>query len=90
MLKKPEPPTSANSFAEDPFTRSETERLAMEAVMASERALGFVPRDVSAEKKGWDVESRDPKGGHLRFLEVKGRQTGAREIILTKTRYWRP
>jgi superfamily II DNA or RNA helicase len=84
LLKKPEPPTSPNSFAEDPFTRSETERLAMEAVMASERALGFVPRDVSAEKKGWDVESRDPKGGHLRFLEVKGRQTGARDIILTK------
>jgi superfamily II DNA or RNA helicase len=84
LLEKPELPTSPNSFAEDPFTRSETERLAMEAVMASERALGFVPRDVSAEKKGWDVESRDPKGGHLRFLEVKGRQTGARDIILTK------
>jgi hypothetical protein len=27
--------------------------------MAHERALGNLPRDVSAEKKGWDVESRD-------------------------------
>ena len=56
----------------------------MDAVMAAERALGNLPRDVSAEKKGWDIESRDPRTGHLRFIEVKGRHADARDVIVTK------
>jgi len=71
-------------FAEDPATRAETERLAMAAVMAYERTLGNSPRDVSAEKKGWDIESSDTRAGHLRFIEVKGRQADARDVIVTK------
>lgn len=71
-------------FAEDPIARAEIERLAMEAVMAAERVLGHLPRDVSAEKKGWDVESRDAATGHLRFIEVKGRHADGRDVILTK------
>ena len=71
-------------FAEDPATRAEIERLAMQAVMATERALGHHPRDVSAEKKGWDIESRDSRSGSLRFIEVKGRIAEGREVILTK------
>jgi hypothetical protein len=39
---------------------------------------------VSAEKKGWDIESRDLKVGHLRFIEVKGRQSDGRQVIVTK------
>nr|GAJ31432.1 RNA polymerase associated protein rapA [Bradyrhizobium sp. DOA9] len=73
-----------DAFQEDPIARALTERLAMEAVIAAERALGHEPRDVSVEKRGWDIESRDLKAGHLRFIEVKGRQAGGREIILTK------
>ncbi|MCL6741773.1 DUF3883 domain-containing protein [Sphingomonas sp. RB56-2] len=71
-------------FESDPFIRAETERLAMESVIAAERALGHVPRDVAAEKKGWDIESRDGKTGHLRFIEVKGRHADGRDLILTK------
>ncbi|WP_353654465.1 DUF3883 domain-containing protein [Mesorhizobium sp. C089B] len=56
----------------------------MEAVFAAERALGHEPRDVSAEKKGWDIESRDVKASHLRFIEVKGRHAEGRDVILTK------
>jgi hypothetical protein len=77
-------PANMNFVAEDPFTRAETERLAMDAVVDAERALGHVPRDVAAEKKGWDVESRDGKTGHLRFIEVKGRYADGRDLILTK------
>ena len=58
--------------------------MAMDAVMAAERALGHAPRDVSAEKKGWDIESRDWQSGHLRFLEVKGRHEDGVSVILTK------
>jgi hypothetical protein len=71
-------------FAEDAEARAAVERCAMEAVMAAERQMGFEPRDVSAESKGWDIESRDPRSGHLRFIEVKGRHAEARDVILTK------
>jgi Domain of unknown function (DUF3883) len=75
---------SAQGFAENPAARAAIERLAMDAVMAHECSLGNLPRDVSAEKKGWDIESRDPRVGHLRFIEVKGRHADARDVIVTK------
>ena len=60
------------------------ERLAMDAVMAAERELGFEPRDVGAQKIGYDVESRNPADGSLRFIEVKGRVKGAATVTVTK------
>ena len=62
--------------------RAEIERLAMDAVMAAERGLGFEPRDISAEKIGYDIESRDPTSGRLRFIEVKGRADGADTVTV--------
>lgn len=56
----------------------------MRAVMDAERALGFEPRDVSADKCGYDVESSTGQGGHLRFIEVKGRAKGATTVTVTK------
>jgi SNF2 family DNA or RNA helicase len=74
-----------SGFEEDPIARAEIERLAMETVMGAERRLGNLPRDVSAENKGYDIESRDSKAGHLRFIEVKGRHIDGRDVIVTKT-----
>jgi hypothetical protein len=59
------------------------ERLAMEAVMESERQLGHEPKDVGDLKLGYDVESRIPDQG-LRFIEVKGRIQGADTVTITK------
>ena len=59
------------------------EMLAMTAVMNAEKSLGFVPRDVSQEKCGYDIESKD-KDGELRFIEVKGRVSGAPTVTVTK------
>ena len=42
------------------------------------------PRDVSAEKCGYDIESQVPGTGKLRFIEVKGRVAGADTVTLTK------
>jgi len=64
--------------------RERIERLAMDAVMAQERALGFLPRNVAADKLGYDVESQVPGTGKLRFIEVKGRAMGAETVTLTK------
>jgi superfamily II DNA or RNA helicase len=60
------------------------ERAAMDAVMAAERALGFEPKDVSAAKVGYDIESKAPNEGRLRFIEVKGRVKGAQTVTVTK------
>jgi hypothetical protein len=59
------------------------ELIAMNAVMHREILLGNKPTDVSALKKGYDIESLTPEG-NLRFLEVKGRAKGADTVTVTK------
>ena len=58
--------------------------LAMNAVMELETHLGFIPKDISGEKWGYDIESAIPGTGKLRFIEVKGRIQGARTVTITK------
>ncbi|HEV2365721.1 MAG TPA: DUF3883 domain-containing protein [Caulobacteraceae bacterium] len=70
-------------WSDDALARREIERLAMEAVMAAEAGVGHMPTDVSAENRGYDIESRGADGA-LRFIEVKGRAAGARDITLTQ------
>jgi hypothetical protein len=53
-------------------------------IMDIERQLGYEPVDREFEKLGYDIESRDPRTSRLRFLEVKGRVTGAATITVTK------
>jgi SNF2 family DNA or RNA helicase len=53
-------------------------------VLEVERRLGFEPTDREYEKLGYDIESRDVSTGQLRFLEVKGRISGAATITVTK------
>ncbi len=53
-------------------------------VMEVERDLGFEPTDREFEKLGYDIESRVPATGKLRFLEVKGRVSGAATVTVTR------
>ena len=53
-------------------------------VMETERRLGFEPTDREFEKLGYDIESRVPTSGALRFLEVKGRRSDAETITVTR------
>ena len=53
-------------------------------VMDIERGLGFDPTDREFEKLGYDIESRIPGTGKLRFIEVKGRISGAQTITVTR------
>ena len=53
-------------------------------VMEVEHRLGFEPTDRKVEKLGYDIESRDPRTRKLRFIEVKGRMTGAETIAVTR------
>jgi superfamily II DNA or RNA helicase len=57
------------------------------AVMEVERALGFEPVDRELDRLGYDIESRILGGvdkGRLRFIEVKGRVSGADTVTVTK------
>jgi hypothetical protein len=63
--------------------RKRVELLAMNAVFEAEKALGRMPKDVSAERgRGYDIESIDADS-NLFFIEVKGRADGADTVTLT-------
>lgn len=64
--------------------RTVVEEAAMGAVMAAERKEGRTPVDVSAQNKGWDIESRGAPEEPLRFIEVKGRSKGQTTITVSK------
>jgi hypothetical protein len=53
-------------------------------VMEIERSLGFEPTDRETVKLGYDIESRVPGTGRLRFIEVKARVRSAPTITVTK------
>ncbi len=74
-------PVSAPWVSKDTQVSAERARA---IVMEIERRLGFEPTDREAEKLGYDIESRIPGTGKLRFIEVKGRAAGADTITVTK------
>lgn len=81
---------SGSSEQPSPEGRSAIERAGMRAVMAIEHELGFIPKDVSAAKCGYDIESRIPdsaqdgSGSYLRLIEVKGRTAGSTTVTVSK------
>jgi cell division ATPase FtsA len=67
----------------DAGARKRVELLAIKAVFEAEKALGRMPKDVSAQRGlGYDIESIDGDG-NLFFIEVKGRADGADSVTLT-------
>lgn len=82
--------TQETPFSADALARKQIELAAMRKVMAIEDSLGYEPKDVSAAKVGYDVESwippqrRTADGASLRFIEVKGRAAGALTVTVSK------
>jgi hypothetical protein len=77
----------AGRAAPEPAAPADTQAAAARAraiVMEVERRLGFEPVDREHEKLGYDIESRVPGTGRLRFIEVKGRIAGADTVTVTK------
>lgn len=66
----------------------EIEKIAMETAMAYEclPEHGRVPENVSLDNRGFDILSKKPETGEVRFIEVKGRTTVG-EVGLTKNEY---
>ena len=69
------------------FQSTDTQAAAAAAravIMDVERSLGYEPIDREFERLGYDIESRIPNTGRLRFIEVKGRITGAQTLTVTR------
>ena len=62
----------------------ESAACARRIIMETERGLGFDPTDRELEKLGYDIERRVPDTGKLRFIEVKGRVSGASTVTVTR------
>ena len=78
-----------HDFTEDADTRAHVERVAMAAVMETEKGFGHEVRDVGAEKCGWDVTARPRPGKNGvvkqdRHIEVKGRSKGQTTITVSR------
>lgn len=57
---------------------------ARDIIMEIERSLGFEPVDREFDRLGYDIESKVPGTGKLRFIEVKGRVEGADTVTVTR------
>ncbi len=89
LLHKLTGSATVNTFSQG--DRQSIEYAAMNAVIEIEARLGYRPKDVSAAKCGYDVESFVPEGIRkrmeeyaLRFIEVKGRVKGASTVTVSK------
>ncbi|MET4236339.1 superfamily II DNA or RNA helicase [Bradyrhizobium sp. LA6.10] len=87
------PHPERNSAKVAPFVRDdEIERIAIEAVIAHERARGWEVTSVEADNRGFDLISRRPHPEdpltaiEVRFIEVKGR-VAVGEVGLTSNEY---
>lgn len=63
--------------------RMETDRRAMEAVLAAERSIGRVPEAQNHSNPGYDILSVDPQTGTHHFIEVKGHLPQTKEITVS-------
>jgi hypothetical protein len=79
------PELTVDDYSVDPAARAHIEEVAMGAVAELETSLKRFPKDVSADKVGWDIEAWDRVGNASpRFIEVKGRALGADTITVTR------
>ena len=78
-LDAQEDPEGADARARE---TTRVERLAVDAVLRAERALGHRPTEMHHNNPGYDVES--DTGEALDFIEVKGRVIGGKTFVLTR------
>ena len=84
LLVVPQGLVDAMAGRRSPVDTQEVAARARAIVMEVERGLSYEPTDREFDKLGYDIESRVPDTGRLRFIEVKGRASGAATITVTK------
>jgi hypothetical protein len=71
---------------QDMVSDPEVERVAVDLAVRYERDQGREPESVEADNRGFDLLSREPTTGHVRFIEVKGR-AGTGPVALTANEF---
>ncbi|WP_024794483.1 helicase-related protein [Tomitella biformata] len=79
LVPASELPLVPASFARDTAV---TDRRAVDAALAAERALGREPEEMSHSNPGFDIRSTAADGSTI-FIEVKGRIVGAADFFIT-------
>jgi len=72
--------------APPPIAVKEVEEAAMRVAMEYERRSGRIPEDVSM-REHFDILSRDPRTGEIRYIEVKGKSGFDLEVELTDAEF---
>ncbi len=75
---EPEPPLEAE-------LKKRLDQLAVQTVLATERAFGHEPTEMDHNHPGYDIESKNKDTGALRFLEVKGKLAEYGTVTVSKT-----
>ncbi|MEJ6549016.1 helicase-related protein [Corynebacterium sp. USCH3] len=74
----------ADEVAQHAKDTEEVDRRAVDAVLAAERQLGRIPREMPHNNPGFDVSSREPESVDPSvIIEVKGRILGAGDFTIT-------
>lgn len=67
------------------YSDEEVERIGMEIAIKYEIEHGRRPEDVSEQNLGFDIRSKDPQTGEIRYIEVKARaQKGAVSLTVNE------
>jgi hypothetical protein len=83
LLRQPAPGAAGPGWTLAASARGRVERLAMEARLRAERALGYRPRDMRAAKCGRDIEAARGHG-RLGLIDVNGWVVRARTVKVTQ------
>jgi hypothetical protein len=74
---------AATAPERSPVDTTAVDRRAVAAVLATERRLGRDPEELAHNHPGYDIRSHT-RDGHLMFIEVKGRISGAEMVTVTR------
>jgi hypothetical protein len=74
---------TATTPERSPVDTTAVDRRAVAAVLATERRLGRGPEELAHNHPGYDIRSHT-SDGHLLFIEVKGRISGAETVTVTR------
>ena len=74
-----------NIFIQELESRKRIEKLSMDFVIRYETRKGHLPKDVSKEKLGWDIESYHERDrSEINLIEVKGLSIDRNDVIITR------
>jgi hypothetical protein len=79
--------STALLYPKDQEAIKKIERRAVDLVLSAEKALGFSPKEMPRNNKGFDIDTYRESTGRT-FIEVKGRIDTADNFIVTESEFF--